>query len=93
MLATERENEIRAKNEVAQLNRNLETNIYINFGRVIAQKRKEKQWTQEQLAERIGLGRTSITNIEKGKQKILLDDLFKFAFVFGVKPSELLSAI
>ncbi|CAN5204664.1 hypothetical protein BH23BAC3_BH23BAC3_36010 [soil metagenome] len=41
--------------------------------------RKRKGWTQEQLAKRMGLSRTSITQIEKGKRNITADELFTFS--------------
>jgi len=47
--------------------------------------------TQENLAERIHLTRTSITNIEKGRQKLLVHTLVDLADVFGIAPSQLLS--
>lgn len=51
-------------------------------------------WTQEQLAEKVGeLGRTSIANIEAGRQRLLLDDIERFARAFGCTPKALLRGI
>jgi transcriptional regulator with XRE-family HTH domain len=42
--------------------------------------------TQEALASQVSLTRTSITNIEKGRQKFLLHTLFDIASALGVPP-------
>lgn len=49
--------------------------------------------TQAQLADRIGMERTSITNIEKGNQKVPLHVLFRICEVLGVEPSSALPAL
>ncbi len=46
--------------------------------------------TQENLAKLVGLTRTSLTNIEKGRQKILLHTFADLASALGVRPAELL---
>jgi transcriptional regulator with XRE-family HTH domain len=45
---------------------------------------------QEDLAQRVGLSRTSITNIESGRQRLLLDHLYELAGALGVEPTELI---
>jgi transcriptional regulator with XRE-family HTH domain len=50
-------------------------------------------WTQEELAEKIGLKRTSIANIEAGRQRVLLHDIEKFAMAFNTTPKQLLRGI
>lgn len=49
--------------------------------------------TQAELAERVGLGRTSVTNLERGKQNPPLSLLPKLAQALGVSPSELLTEV
>jgi transcriptional regulator with XRE-family HTH domain len=49
--------------------------------------------TQEELGKRVGLKRTSIVNFEAGRQRILLDDVEKFAKALGVTPKHLLRGI
>ena len=46
--------------------------------------------TQEELGARVSLSRTSITNIEKGRQKILLHTLADIAEALQVAPVKLL---
>src|SRR4051812_27594425 len=69
--------------------------FYQEFGRLLreARERPESKITQKQLADRVGLSRTSITNIELGKQHIPLHTLFALATAVGIKPSDLLPDI
>ncbi len=49
--------------------------------------------TQGRLAAMVGLSRTSITNIERGRQKILLHTLSAIAEALGTPLAELLPLI
>jgi transcriptional regulator with XRE-family HTH domain len=53
--------------------------FYVETGRRIAKQRRERGVTQEDLALAIGLTRTSVTNIERGRQKLLLHTLADIA--------------
>jgi transcriptional regulator with XRE-family HTH domain len=64
--------------------------LYKEFGRLLRKARKNAALTQGEVAERVGLSRTSITNIEKGRQHFLLHHLFLLASAVGVHPTELL---
>src|ERR1039458_5863710 len=50
----------------------------------------KKTFTQEALAISVGLTRTSLTNIEKGRQKLLLHTFSQIASALGVTPNDLL---
>jgi transcriptional regulator with XRE-family HTH domain len=64
--------------------------IYKEFGRLLKKSRTEANLTQEALAKRVGLSRTSITNIEKGRQHINLHMLYVLSDSIGIRPSDLL---
>jgi transcriptional regulator with XRE-family HTH domain len=64
--------------------------IYKEFGRRLRDVRKKAELTQATLADRVGLSRTSITNIEKGRQRIPFHLLFPLASAVGVDPGTLL---
>lgn len=64
--------------------------FYLQFGKLVRNHRSRHKLTQSQIADRVGLKRTSITNIEKGRQKILLHQLFQFADALKVNPEHLL---
>jgi len=64
--------------------------FYGDFGIRLRQARNRARLTQETLARRIGLTRTSVSNIESGRQRIPLHTLIQFASALGVKPASLL---
>lgn len=55
--------------------------------------REKQDMTQDDLASKVGLDRSSISNIERGNQRILLHDVGVFAKALNVKPSELLKHV
>lgn len=64
--------------------------FYVDFGKLVRAHRQRLGLTQDQLGERVGLSRTSITNIEQGRQKILLHQLFRLAESLEISPDLLL---
>ena len=64
--------------------------LYAEFGKLVRRHRKRLGFTQDHLAERIALARTSITNIERGRQKILLHQLILLADALSVSPEALI---
>ena len=51
--------------------------------------RTERSWTQEQLAERVGVSRQSINSIERGRYTPSLALALRFARVFDCSTDEL----
>ena len=66
--------------------------IYPQVGQKMRQLRTERCLSQKDLAQAIGLSRTSVVNIERGRQKILLHTLYDIADVFEVPVTDLLPA-
>jgi transcriptional regulator with XRE-family HTH domain len=64
--------------------------LYREFGQHFREVRKAVGLTQEHVAERVGLTRTSVTNIERGRQHISLHQLYLLAAAVGRQPAELL---
>jgi transcriptional regulator with XRE-family HTH domain len=64
--------------------------IYLDFGRRLRKARRKATLTQETLAQRVGLSRTSVTNIELGHQPVTLHLLYELAKAVGVRPEQLL---
>ncbi len=60
------------------------------LGKRIRQAREAAGVKQDQLAQAVGLSRTSITNIERGRQGVQAYLLARIADVLGKPPSELL---
>jgi len=63
-------------------------NEYLAFK--IKELRKAKKISQEKFAEKLGLSRTSVTNIETGRQAVTMNKLFKICETLGVESKELL---
>ncbi len=66
--------------------------FYVEFGRNLRRQRQRPGaiLSQDSLARRVGLSRTSVTNIEKGRQQLPLHMLYAFADALGVEPIALL---
>lgn len=64
--------------------------LYAEIGKRLKHLRLDVKMTQSQLAEKIGVLRTSITNIESGKQKPPLSTLYSLCLVLNVEIAELL---
>lgn len=56
----------------------------------IRELREERHWTQEQMAEKLGISRNGYAKIERGESMPNLERLDKIADILGVKLSELL---
>lgn len=52
--------------------------------------RKERGWSQDELADRAGFHRTYVGTVERCEQGITIDSLEKLANAFGVSPARLL---
>ncbi len=63
--------------------------IYKEFGNGLRDARKSAGLTQQALADKVHLSRTSITNIEKGRQHVPLHMVFVLADALGVHASRL----
>jgi transcriptional regulator with XRE-family HTH domain len=61
------------------------------FGRAVRQLRQERGMTQAELAARLSLGRTSVTNLEKGHQSPPLSMLPEIASALGVDPLHMIA--
>ena len=66
--------------------------LYEAFGRLVYKHRKSRKdaMTQDRLGALVGLSRTSITNIEKGRQHVSLHQLYRIADALEVTPAMLL---
>lgn len=60
-----------------------------NIGHVLNEIRAVFGYTQEQVAERLGISRQQLINIEHGKNYMRLDNLLKLCAVYGIEPGQL----
>ena len=59
--------------------------VYGLLGRAVAARRDEINLTQQTLADKIGLSRASVANIESGRQKVLLHQVYALVRALGLK--------
>ena len=64
--------------------------LLVKFGERIKTLRKERDWSQEKLAEETGFHRTYIGMIERGERNPSLININVFANTFNLNISELL---
>ena len=67
--------------------------IRTRFGRKLRTLRQQRGWTQVQVAERFGLDRSYLADVERGKRNISIVNLEIIADGFGLSLSKLLSGV
>lgn len=69
---------------------NFMSNDIIKFGKALREIRLKKQLSQGDVAEKLGVHRSYISGLERGKRNPSLLTIKKMAKAIGVKPKELL---
>ena len=64
--------------------------FYEALGARIKARREEIHLRQAEVAESVGLSRTSITNIERGRQRLFLDQFVQICHALETVPSEMI---
>ncbi|MGY6274391.1 helix-turn-helix domain-containing protein [Methylomonas sp. MgM2] len=60
------------------------------FGQRLVQLRKQRGWSQEQLALECGMARSYLGGVERGKRNIALLNICKLADALSVSPADML---
>lgn len=66
-----------------------EDDIRVRFGRAVRKRRQELGISQEDLADRAGIHRTYVGDVERGERNIALQNIEKLAKALGVSISTL----
>jgi transcriptional regulator with XRE-family HTH domain len=69
------------------------TTVQERFGFRVKRLRNKRGWTQVVMAERVGIDRSYLSDIERGKKNVCLPTLDVLAKTFGMSLSKLLSGI
>ncbi|HTV30493.1 MAG TPA: helix-turn-helix transcriptional regulator [Xanthobacteraceae bacterium] len=64
--------------------------IYQQIGVAIRVRRKKQSLTQHQLAAQVGVSRAALANIETGRQRVFVHQLYALAAALQMTPHELL---
>ena len=59
--------------------------LYRRLGRTVAKRRTELGLTQEEVAVKLGLSRASLANLESGRQRIMVHQLFALVNALKLK--------
>src|SRR5438045_4615671 len=70
-----------------------QTTLYRHIGAAIRRHREARGMTQAQLASAIGLLRTSIVNLEAGRQRVPLHTLYPICAVLGIEAADVLPTV
>ncbi|PDT01409.1 transcriptional regulator [Rhizobium chutanense] len=65
--------------------------LYRRLGRAVAKRRDELGMTQAEVATKLGLSRASLANLESGRQRIMVHQLF--ALVHALKLNSILELV
>ena len=65
----------------------------MRFGLRLRMLRKQKGWTQVQMADALGIDRSYISDVERGKKNVSLPTMEVIALGFEISLSKLLSRI
>jgi transcriptional regulator with XRE-family HTH domain len=65
----------------------------VAFGAAVRERRRAKEWTQEQLAERAGVAAIHVGFVERGENVPKLTMILRIAKALGVRPGELIDHI
>jgi transcriptional regulator with XRE-family HTH domain len=71
----------------------MDEDIRVRFGRRLRKLRKQRGWTQVQLSKRLGLDRSYLADVERGKRNVSLVNLEVIATGFGRTVSQLFSQL
>ena len=67
--------------------------IRVRFGNAIRKCRNELHISQEEFAERAGLHRTYISNLERGRRNVSLENIEKLARALNLSISDLMKRV
>jgi len=68
----------------------MKTEILIRFGNRVRELRTQRNWSQEELAEKTGFHRTYIGMVERAERNLSLTNIEVFAKTFEMSVSDLL---
>jgi len=79
--------------ELKQLIQAKRQDIKVSIGINFKKYRKMNNYTQQEICDELGIERTTITNIEAGKQNMTMEHLLGFCEFFGITPNDMLEGV
>ena len=69
-----------------------ESSPKVMFGNRVRQLRKNRGWSQEEFAHRVGLDRSYMGGVERGERNVSLENICLIAKALAVSPAELFTS-
>ena len=66
---------------------------YLTFGRNLRRVRLSRKFSQHKLAAATGVSRSTVMNLEAGRQRVLVHDVIAYAAALGVSHTQLLRSV
>lgn len=76
---------------MSQVAKQAATDPRVLFGQRLAYLRKQKGWSQEQLAFESGIARSYVGGIERGQRNVALINICRLADALSLPPAELMA--
>ena len=67
--------------------------FYIELGKLLQSVRLDNKMSQQDVADRMKVSRSTIANWETGRRVINIDDLFKLCEIFNIDPNILTNQV
>lgn len=67
--------------------------FYKELGIILKEYRKSCSLTQEEVADRLRVSRSTIANWETGRRVVYADDLFRYCDVLNIDPNEIVNKV
>ncbi len=64
--------------------------VYKEIGRNIRTRRRQIDASQDSIAQQLGISRATLANIETGRQRVLVHQLYGIAHALGIKPGDIM---
>jgi len=71
----------------------MSTDIRVRFGARVRHLRKQRGWTQAEMADRLGIDRSYLADIERGKRNVALLNIQVIAEGFGMTIAQLFARL
>lgn len=67
----------------------MNNNFYVEVGKALQEARQSKNYSQQDVADRLKVSRSTVASWEQGRRSIYMDDLYRIADILGVDVNDL----
>jgi transcriptional regulator with XRE-family HTH domain len=70
-----------------------QSKIRVRFGKRVRKLRRDREWSQEQMADKIDTSRSYISSVELGQHTVTIDIAERYAKAFGMSLPQLFTSV